>query len=329
MSYNFTVSTFLKDTLKRILITGVAGFVGSNLADTLLAKDYRVIGIDDFNSHYDPVIKRNNISGALKSPLFSLYEVDINDYQSICRIFKKEKPETIIHIAGLTGMLNSIDSPDKFFHTNVHGTESVLEACRKLKVGQFIFASTSSVYGNITDKADENTPLPQPLNPYVLSKIMAEEVVASYARHHGLNATILRLSTVFGPRQKRTQAISKFTHQIAHHEKVTVYGNGQAVRNYLYVEDCVRAFIFTLSKPFYFEIFNIGTQSVISVTRSLKLISDLLGVTPEIEYIDHPEIVPKTSNIGVSKAGKMLNFHPEIPFERGIEYYIKWYLSSK
>lgn len=144
--------------MKRILITGVAGFIGSNLADTLLAKDYRVIGIDDFNSHYDPVIKRNNISGALKSPLFSLYEVDINDYQSICRIFKKEKPETIIHIAGLTGMLNSIDSPDKFFHTNVHGTESVLEACRKLKVGQFIFASTSSVYGNITDKADENTP---------------------------------------------------------------------------------------------------------------------------------------------------------------------------
>lgn len=309
----------------KILITGAAGFIGSTLSAKLLNNGYFVMGIDNFNSIYDPQLKRKNIANLLAANHFKLFENDINEREVVNRIFEKEKPDAVVHIAGVTGMKNSFDNPSYFFLNNTSGTESILEACRKNNCRQFILISTSTLYGNATIPVDEDSSLPFPSNPYALTKYLAEETTRAYARWYGIKSTILRLFTVYGPKQRPTHAIATFTRKMIANEPITIYGNGTSIRDHVYVDDVVQAILLALKNPFDFNIFNIASGSVYSINKIVQQISKVLRIEPIIEKIPHPDFIPTATRANINKASELLGYVPKTGINEGISEYINWY----
>lgn len=312
----------------KILITGAAGFIGSTLADRLLSRGDNVVAIDDFNSHYNPKIKLANIKDAILSPKYVLFKEDIRDFPKMAQIIMREKPETVVHIAGYTGMKTSIADPETYYSNNCVGTYSILEAVRTAKVTHFIFISTSTVYGDSTEPASEDDTLPSPCNPYAASKVLGEKTVKSYSDIFDIDCTILRLYTVYGPRQRSEMAISKFTRLMMDGEKVPIYGDGSAFRDYLFVDNCVDALIKAIDRRFKFEIINIGEQRTITLSTIVTLLSKYLNKPANIEPIPNPAGIPEASYGNIAKAKKMLDYEPRVSFEEGLARFVQWYQTN-
>ncbi len=314
--------------MEKILITGGAGFIGSSLAERLVEKKFRVIVIDNFNTLYSPVLKRLNLSNLEKSELFTLIESDITDRVSLEALFKKEKPSVVVHIAGLTGMEASMNNPFDFFNNNVTGTLNVLECARLHGTGQVIYISTSTVYGNSNGVSREDDSLTEPLNFYAASKLMAEQLCSQYARISPVRIIVLRLSTVYGPRQRPSMAITRFVSAVLKGESVIIYGDGKATRDYLYVDDCVRAILLAMDYPAKFDVFNIGGLSGISIDELLETLSTLMDRSIHMKNVDSPAWLPDHSSLNTDKARDILGFSPETGFREGIQHYIDWYLKN-
>jgi len=311
--------------MKKILITGAAGFIGSSLADQILRRGDQVVGIDNLSTQYDPQIKLRNIQTALSHPAYSFHKLDIRDDPRLTEIFLREKPDGVVHVAGSTGMKASLLNPDEFYSNNVKGTHSVLEACRMAGCPPLIFISTASVYGDVFGSADENYSLPVPANPYVATKRLGETLVSSYADIGGLNATILRLSTVYGPRQRSEMAIHKFVRLMDGDEPVVLYGDGSAMRDYLYVDNCIDAILRAQDLSFKSEIFNIGEQKTTTLHELIVLLEKYLGKKANIKYIPVPEGISLAFNANIQKARDMLHYEPKISLEEGLKRFIEWY----
>jgi len=314
--------------MKKILITGGAGFIGSSLADQLVEMKHRVVVIDNFNELYNPALKRRNLSDLTNSKLFTLYESDITDMARLDALFKKEKPAVVVHIAGLTGMVASMKNPFDFFNNNVTGTLNVLECARLHGTRQVIHISTSSVYGNSYVAAKEDDIPSEQLNPYAASKLMAEQLCGQYARVYPVKIIVLRLCTVYGPRQRPNMGIAQFVSRILKDERVIIYGNGKATRDYLYIEDCVRAIMLAMDHPAGFEVFNIGGQVSIHINELLKTLSALLDKPIRVETEHSPAGIPEYLKVNLNKARDVLGFSPETDFKEGIQHYINWYLKQ-
>jgi len=310
------------------LVTGGAGFIGSHLVEALLAQGHDVTIIDDFNHYYNPEIKWLNVAG-FKDQV-TLIEGDIRDAILVERSFAKGHFDTVIHLAARAGVRPSIQSPKLYFTTNIDGTFNLLDACRHHEVKDFIFASSSSVYG-VNEKIPfaESDALTRTISPYAATKLAGEQICSNYAHLFGVRCMCLRFFTVYGPRQRPDLAISKFTERILAGETIQQYGDGTTARDYTYVEDIVEGILAAADyHDADFEIFNLGGSATTTLTELIKMIEEACGLRAKIEVVgDQPGDVPRTF-ADVSKAHNLLGYSPKTPIADGIKKYVEWFKKS-
>jgi UDP-glucuronate 4-epimerase len=314
----------------KIIITGAAGFIGSHLTDFLLAREEHIIGIDNFDPFYDVKIKEKNIENALTYSTFSLYRTDICDFSSISDILDKEKPDIIVHIAAKAGVRSSILDPIGYYHTNVEGTINLLECCKRYNINKFIFASTSSIYGN-NQKVPfaENDPVDFPISPYAASKKSAELICHTYHHLYDLNIFALRFLTVYGPRQRPDLAIHKFFRLLDEGTPIPVYGDGTSSRDYTYIDDIIQGVVRSIERVSGFEIINLGESKTLKLNGLIRLIEDVTGTRLKKEYLPlQPGDVIQTY-ADIDKARKLLNYNPQTEMKEGLKKFYEWFLNSK
>ncbi len=309
-----------------ILITGCAGFIGSHVLDRLLGMGENVIGVDNFDLFYDPAIKMRNIQHNMDSENFILYRADIRDKKQMEKVFKENNVETIIHLAARAGVRPSIDDPVLYEDVNIKGTINLLELSKVHRIGNFIFGSSSSVYG-INEKIpfSEDDPVDKAISPYAASKRACEIFCNTYHHLYGIPMACLRFFTVYGPRQRPEMAIHKFTRMIDQGKEIEMYGDGKSRRDYTYIGDIVDGITAALYRKSGYEIINLGNSDVVALRDLVYLIEGNLGKKARIKQLpDQPGDVPVTY-ADISKARKLLGFIPRVSIEEGIERFVEWY----
>lgn len=314
----------------KILITGGAGFIGSHLAERLLAEGKRIVVVDNFDDFYDRSIKIKNIKNQLKSPNYTLIEADIRSRRGMERIFSKHRPDQVVHLAAKAGVRPSLKRPDQYVSVNVKGTENLLHASVKYGVRHFAFASSSSVYGTNTKVPfAETDPILQPASPYGATKAAGEALCNSYSHCFGLPIAALRFFTVYGPRQRPDLAIHHFVSKIVSGEPITLFGDGTSSRDYTYIDDIVTGICGAMNyMGDGYEIFNLGNSTPIPLTEMVKTIEDVLDKKAIIKWKPmQTGDVPQTW-ADLEKSGKLLGYSPQTDFRPGVERFVKWYVET-
>ncbi len=309
-----------------VLVTGGAGFIGSNLVERLLEDGRRVVVLDNFDTFYDPAIKRHNIEAAHENPNYRLVEGDIRDGEALEQLFGSERFGTVVHLAARAGVRPSIADPVLYSSVNVDGTTQLLEACRRHQVRKFIFGSSSSVYGN-NDKVpfSEDDPVDHPISPYAATKKAGEVLCHSYHHLFDMDVACLRFFTVYGPRQRPEMAIHKFARLIAEGQEIEQFGDGNSARDYTYVDDIVDGIIRAMERCTGYAIWNLGGSRTITLAELISEIGNRLGVTPRVKQLDsQPGDVDRTW-ADVSRAGRELEWSPGIDIYRGLDLFLKWF----
>lgn len=315
--------------MTRILLTGAAGFIGSHLAERLVAGGHEVIGLDAFDAFlYPAAVKERNVAGLADRPGFRLMRGDLLD-AALCAELAAGC-DRVVHLAALAGVRPSIAEPARYARTNVEGTVNLLEACRAAGVRRFAFASSSSVYGarGVASAAfSEDDPCLAPASPYAATKRAGELVCRTYRDLHGIGVTALRFFTVYGPRQRPEMAIHKFTRALAAGKAVTLYGDGSTARDYTYIDDIIDGTVAAslAVEPGDYRIYNLGGSRTTTLRRLVELIGAALGVSPRVEHEpDQPGDVPLTY-ADVTRAGRDLGYAPRVDIEEGIRRFVAWY----
>lgn len=314
--------------MKNILVTGGAGFIGSHLVDRLLAEgDWRVTVVDDFNDFYAPEVKRANIRGHLQSMSYRLVEADIRDRERLAEVFKAENFDCIVHLAARAGVRPSLAEPQLYAETNINGTLNLLELARSHEVKQFVFGSSSSVYGiNAKVPFSEEDPIRQPISPYAATKGAGELLCHTYSHLYGIRSVCLRFFTVYGARQRPDLAIHKFAKLISEQRPIPVFGDGRTRRDYTYIDDIiagVRASIDYCQSDY--EIFNLGESQTVELNELIALLEKELDQHALVErQPQQPGDVPQTF-ADVSKARRLLGYDPQTKIEDGIHRFVQWF----
>lgn len=316
---------------KNILVTGGAGFIGSHLVERLLAEGvWRVVVVDDFNDFYSPEIKRRNIAGFAADPDFKLFETDIRDGGGLRKIFADTGFDCIAHLAGRAGVRPSLLEPKLYAETNINGTLNLLELAREFGVKQFVFGSSSSVYGiNAKVPFSEDDPIRQPISPYAATKAAGELLCHTYTHLYDIRTVCLRFFTVYGARQRPDLAIHKFSKLIWEGRPIPVFGDGSARRDYTYVDDIIQGVRAAIGydKSMH-EVFNLGESETTELTRLIELIEASLGKKAIIDRQPaQPGDVPVTY-ADISKAKRLLGYNPTTKIEEGIPKFVEWFKSS-
>ena len=308
----------------KVLVTGCAGFIGWRVTELLLKGGHAVLGIDNLNDAYDPRIKEWRLSQIEAKSGFTFQCGDITDFPSLTQLFSKEHLEAVINLAGRAGVRQSVTDPWCYYQTNVAGTLNLLDLCRQQGIGKFILASTSSVYGDGELPYREETPSDRPLSPYAASKKAAELTCYTYHQLHGLDVTVLRYFTVYGPAGRPDMSVFRFVRQIAEGDSIVVYGDGSQQRDFTYIEDIARGTVAALA-PTGFEVINLGSDRPIVLRDVIRQIEENLCKPAHIELLPrHPADVPATW-ADITKAGRILDWRPKVPFETGLHHTIEWY----
>jgi UDP-glucuronate 4-epimerase len=314
---------------KTVLVTGGAGFIGSHLVERLIKENYFVLCLDNFNDYYDPQLKENNISGVIENPNFKLIRGDILDVSLLDEIFSGNQypiPVKIVHLAAMTGVRFSISNPGIYVDVDIIGTFNLLEMAKKYKVEQFIFASSSSVYGlNKKTPFSEEDAVELQISPYATAKRAAEIFCKTYNTLYGIPVTILRFFTVYGERQRPDMAIRKFTELIMKNKPIPIFGDGNSERDYTYIDDCIDCILAAVRNPMNFEIINIGSGKTISLKKLIKILEKVTVKKVRIEQLDEQAgDVPRTY-ADINKAKRLLGYAPSTSIEEGIQKFVKWY----
>ena len=313
-----------------IVITGGAGFIGSSLADKLLAQGHNIINIDNFNDYYDVKIKWQNISANMSNDHYKLYCLDIENKAELTKVFRDNKIDVVVHLAGRAGVRPSIMAPESYVCSNILGTVHILELMKDYNVKKLVFASSSSVYGNCEAEIfSEDLKVVAPISQYAATKSSDEQFVYTYRKLYGIQAVCLRFFTVYGPRQRPDLAINKFTRLILDGKPIPVYGDGTTMRDYTYIDDILSGIegAIAYDKTPY-EIINLGGGEPITLTRMIQTIEEELG---KKAIIDQQPMQPGDVNKTVcdySKAQRLLNYNPHTTFKQGIHKFVEWYLKK-
>lgn len=314
---------------KHAIVTGGAGFIGSHLIPRLLQEGWKVTAIDNFDPFYSPAIKQNNLKPFHKHPDFHFYPIDILDLKSLQQTLIG-KFDAIIHIAAKAGVRPSIKNPLAYQKVNVLGTQNMLEISRALDIKQFVFASSSSVYGvNPNTPWSEEDHVLQPISPYASSKISAELLGHVYAKLYDIRFIALRFFTVYGPGQRPDLAIHKFADKIRNNMPIQMYGDGSTERDYTYVEDIVNGVVAAIHyHKTKYEIINLGNNRTVSLREMIQTIEEVFGQKAIIERLPmQPGDVPKTC-ANIDKAKHLLGYQPQTPFRKGVEKFKEWLISN-
>jgi UDP-glucuronate 4-epimerase len=316
----------------RILLTGAAGFIGSSLAERLLARGDQVVGLDNFDPFYPRATKQRNLEPLTAQPGFAFQEGDITDPAHLdAAVRAAGSCDTVVHLAALAGVRPSIAEPARYSHVNIMGTTQILEACRRHGIKRLVFASSSSVYGS--DSAvpfRESDPCQRPMSPYASTKRAGE--LLGFTAHHlnGLDVTCLRFFTVYGPRQRPDLAIHKFTRLIATGKPIELFGDGSTSRDYTWIDDITDGILSSIDQqvaavtPGY-RIYNLGGSRTTSLTRLVELIAGALGKPPVI--VRHPEQPGdmRRTLADLSLSSQELGYAPRVPIEDGIARFVAWW----
>ncbi|CEP68829.1 NAD-dependent epimerase/dehydratase [Moorella glycerini] len=314
--------------MRSVLVTGGAGFIGSHLVDRLLAEGWRVMVVDNFDPFYDPAVKRKNIAPHLEYSNYTLVELDIRDMDTLRERLSGEY-DVIVHLAAKAGVRPSIRDPIDYQEVNVRGTQNLLELAREWGVKQFVFASSSSVYGvnpNVPWREDDCVLLP--ISPYAATKVAGELLGHVYSHLYGIRFIALRFFTVYGPRQRPDLAVYKFARLMLKGEPVPVYGDGSSRRDYTYIDDIiqgVRAAMNYNATPY--EVINLGNNSTVSLLEMINALEETLGVKAKLEFLP-PQLgdVPQTW-ASINKAEQLMGYIPKTEFKCGIEHFSQWLCS--
>jgi len=312
---------------KKVFLTGAAGFIGAHTALALLKRGDIVIGVDNFNDYYDPKLKIARVKNLLPSfKKFKLYRADICDEKKMAEIFKKEKPTHVCHLAARAGVRSSLLDPKLYTKTNINGTQNLLELAREYKIKNFIFASTSSVYGNSKELPfSENNPVNTPMSPYAATKKSSELLCHAYSHLWNLPITCLRFFTVYGPWGRPDMALFLFTDAILKGKPIKVFNFGKMKRDFTYIDDIVAGVVAAIDRPQPYEIINIGGGHTEPLMKFITVIEDALGKKAKKKMMKiQPGDVPETS-ADVSKARRLLGYNPKTRIEVGIGEFVKWY----
>lgn len=311
-----------------ILVTGAAGFIGSTLADRLVAEGRRVVGLDDFDPFYPETAKRGNVAGALASGRFALAEGDIRDPGALERAFaacEGGRPDAVVHLAALAGVRPSLERPAEYADVNVHGTARVLEAAVQHEVTRVVFASSSSVYGEREDGPFRETdPVERPVSPYAATKRAGELVAHAFHHGHGISVTCARIFTAYGPRQRPDLAVRKFAERMRRGEPVPVYGDGSSLRDFTYVDDLADGLVRAIDRDLGFDIVNLGAGRRVSVLEMVRALEKELGVEARVEHLPAQVGDVRNTWADVSRAEERLGYRPEVPFEEGVRRFVHW-----
>ncbi len=316
--------------MKTVLVTGVAGFIGSNLTRALLEGGYRVVGIDNFDDTYDMRFKEENLNTFTEEKNFVLYRLDIRNEKEIEAVFSKEKPSYVVHLAAKADTRDAVANPEEYLSVNITGTLRVLEAARKNEVIRTVLASSSSVYGNDTVAPYvETASADRPISPYGATKRAMELLAYSYHHNFQMPIVCLRYFNVYGERNRPTMVPYKWTEALLSGKEIELSGAGTRKRDYTYVGDVVRATILAMERHLDFEILNIGNSNPLSLAELLAIFEKVLGVTAVVRSRESHKASVEETYADVSKAKRLLNWEPTVSPEDGIERLANWFRTHR
>lgn len=314
-----------------ILVTGGAGFIGSNLCHFLIDKAFNVVCLDNFDDFYSEEIKRNNVKNLLNNQLFEFIKGDIRDSVLLDNVFSKHQIDFVIHLAAKAGVRNSIFNTQEYFDVNVNGSICLLETMRKHNVKNLVFSSSSSVYGNKNGKLLETENCDNPISPYAVSKRAVEMLNYNYHINSNFNVVNLRLFTVYGKNQRPDLVLYKFINLISNNQPIEIYGNADTTRDYTYIDDIVNAFISSIeflktSDSNVYEIINIGNDNPISLQQLIDLITKTTKRN-DIKIVETKFVKGEVTNThaDIDKARRLLNYKPNITIDYGIKQFYEWF----
>lgn len=312
--------------MKTILVTGCAGFIGSHVAEKLLERGDRVIGIDEINDYYKVEQKQGNLKILEKFENFKFYKKDLAEFEEIKEIFEKENIEFIGHLAARAGVRPSIENPFIYERSNVAATLNLLELAKDFEIKNFVLTSSSSVYGNCQEiPFCEDFKLDTPISPYAASKKSTELFAYTYHSLYNLNVNVIRPFTIYGPRGRPDMAPFIFTSKIAKGEIINKFGDGSTMRDYTFIEDFANGFVSAIYTPLGYEIFNFGNSSPVSLNEFISTIEEVVGKKASINQMGMQMGDVDKTYADTSKAEMLLGFKTETPLKKGIEEFYKWY----
>lgn len=308
-----------------ILVTGAAGFIGSHAAQALLERGYRVIGVDNFCDFYDRSWKETNLRSIRGEPL-EVEEIDIIDGPKIDQLIERTRPVAILHLAAMAGVRPSIEQPGYYARVNVEGTTHLLQAAVTHQVGKFLFASSSSVYGNLGRVPfHEEDPVAEPISPYAATKRAGELLCHTYWHLYRLPVFCLRFFTVYGPRQRPDLAIHKFIRLISRGDTVPMFGDGSTSRDYTFVADIVAGIMAALDRCDRYRIYNLGGSDPVTLSQLIAAIETAVGKKAIIERKPaQPGDVERTY-ADLTRATAELNYKPTTPLAEGLKQFVGWF----
>lgn len=310
------------------MITGAAGFIGSNVVEQLLARGDTVIGVDNVNDAYDVRLKQWRLERLEGRENFTFHRTDICDRRALATLFDR-RIDGVINLAARAGVRPSVENPWIYNDANNTGTLNLLDLCVEHDVPKFVLSSTSSLYGGDNPRPySETVSTDRPLSPYAASKKAAEVMCYTYHYLHGIDVTVLRYFTVYGPAGRPDMSLFRFTQWISEGRTVKVFGDGRQERDFTYVEDVARGSIAAL-KPVGYEVINLGNDSPHELIETIRIIEKLTGRTANIEYSEAHKADVRATWANIDKARTMLGWQPETDLQHGLEKLVEWYNENR
>jgi UDP-glucuronate 4-epimerase len=318
--------------MKTILVTGGAGFIGSNLCERLLQEGHSVICLDNFDSYYNPNLKIKNVGEISKKypGSFTMVTGDIRNRDHLTETFEENRIDAVFHLAARAGVRPSIDDPLLYEDVNLRGTVTLLEVCKTFGMRDFIFASSSSVYGENQRVPFSETDLDiQSVSPYGATKRAGELLCYSYHHLFGMNIACLRIFTAYGPRQRPEMAIHKFTSLMDQGKEIPMFGDGSSKRDYTYIDDLIDGMMAVLQRHKGYEIYNLGESKTTSLIELIGMIEGALEKKAKIKAMEFQPGDVSITHADISKAKRLLGYQPKVNMEEGIKRFVEWYKENR
>lgn len=308
--------------MQKVLVTGVAGFIGAEIARQLMERGVQVVGCDNMNDYYDPRLKQHRLE---QIPDCEFHKIDVEDKAALTDLFSRHKFDAVFNLAARAGVRYSLDNPEVYFATNLQGTLNLLELMRRNDCSKIVLASTSSLYAGAKMPFSETAPVNDPISPYAASKKAAEVLAYTYHYQFAIDCSIVRYFTVYGPAGRPDMSILKFIHRIAQGQEFELFGDGDQSRDFTFVDDVALGTI-RASRRIGYEIFNLGAgRAPVTINQMIRWMEEGLGKKARIKRMPVQKADIQDTQADIRKAQKLLEWNPGLEFKAGLDLTIEWY----